>query len=306
MKKIFRVLVIDDNQKVLDGLPKRLTIYNRVFEKRDYSIDLVAVHINLETNDDNSKISTQTLKELETACKKPLSLILVDFGYATDEVWNSLYELQDGKNFTKEELKGKILTTADLAEAVEKYSSKRNSLVKKNFINSNAKFYLYSYVSEKFYFAFGSMQDRVNLTNSYFRNCKVEPVDTKEEFYGGEEFNSKYSPEFYAHQASKLLNRIIQHEFVEFILKDSQRRRYTRLKQTASIVGILIIVGFASEFAGEYVFKIYDKGDIINGIVFGLISVIALVVIGSIISYFIEEKIAKGIVSDIENEDAER
>jgi hypothetical protein len=184
MKKTFRVLVIDDNQKVLNGLPKRLTTYDRVFSKRNYSIELVPIHIKIETDSDNSKISNQTLNELETAFKKPFSLILADFGYATEEVFNSLYKPADGKEFTKEDLEGKILTTADLAKAAEQYSSRRNSPLKKNFVNSKAKFYLYSYVSGKFYFAFGSMLDRVNLTSSYFRNCKVEPIDTKEEFYG--------------------------------------------------------------------------------------------------------------------------
>ena len=65
MKKIFRVLVIDDNQKVLDGLPKRLTTYDRPFDGRDYSIDLVPIHINIETDKSGSKISEQTLMKMD-------------------------------------------------------------------------------------------------------------------------------------------------------------------------------------------------------------------------------------------------
>lgn len=317
MKKTFRVLVIDDNQKVLDGLPKRLTTYNRVFEERNYSIDLVPVHIEIETtkvkietvksNSENheqhlSKISTKTLENLETACEKPFSLILADFGYATEEVINTLDKPPNGKEFTRADLEGKVLTTADLAKAASELSPK----LKMNFVDSFAKFYLYSYVSGKFNFVFGLMSDRVNSTNGWFRNCKVEPVDTKDEFYGGEEFNSKYDKDYYAYQASNLINRIIQYEFVEFILKDSQRKRYTRIKQTASIIGILTLVGFASEWLGKIVFKIFDKGNFFEGVVVVLISVIALVVIGGIISYFVEEKVAKTMAEEADAKDTEK
>lgn len=316
MKKTFRVLVIDDNQKVLDRLLKRLTTYDRKFERRDYSIDLVPVHIRIETteieteaakeNSENSnqyfsKISAHTLEKLEAASKKTFSLILADFGYATEEVFNLLGNPPNGKKFTKADLEGKVLTTADLAKAAGEHSSK----LKKNFVNSSAKFYLYSYVSEKFNFAFGSMSDRVNSTKGWFRNCEVVPVDTKDEFYGGDEFNALYNPEYYTHQASKLINRIIQHEFVEFILKDSQRKRYTKLKQAASIIGILTIVGFASEWLGKFVFKIYEKGDFLQGVVIVLFSVIALVFIGGVISYFVEEKIAKTMAEEDDVRDME-
>lgn len=292
---------------MLEGIPKRLTGYKRVLERRRYSIELIAVHIKVETEEievDESKqwrsrISAETLQELELACKRPFSLIIADFGYATEAIFDFLYKTSETAKLTSKDLEGKILTTADLADSVIEYCSTKSSLLTKHFINSFAKFILYSYVSGRFYFAFGSLADRVNLTKSRFQNCRVEPVDTKEEFYGGEEFNSHYSNDYYSHQASILINRIVQHEFVGFILKDSQRRRFDRVKQAASIVGILTIVGFASEFSGEYVFKIYDKGDTVNGMVFGLISVFALVVIGAFISYFIEEKLAK--VSEIES-----
>jgi hypothetical protein len=308
MKKIFRVLVIDDNKKVLDGLPKRLTTYDRVFEGRNYSIDLVPIHIGIktnvidtETNKSISEISSQTLQKLKARCKTPFSLILADFGYVTEEVINSLDAPANGKEFTKSDLEGKILTTADLAKAAEKIS-----VLKKNFVNSNAKFYLYSYLSKKFYSAYGSMSDRVNLTNSWFRNSEVVPVDTKDEFYGGEEFNSLYNPEYYAHQASRLINRIVQHEFVEFILKDSQRRGHTRLKQLASIISIGVIVGFTSEWLGGRLFSFYEKGDFTNGIVFGLCAVVVLIFVGIVISNFVERSIIECLLEDVNEKDLER
>lgn len=318
MKK-FRVLVIDDNEEVLSRIPKKVYIQQRNFERKNYLIELHLVHVEIVPSDASKySISNSTIKKLASVCSKPFNLILSDFGYAQKEVTDKLrIEANNGKRITKEDLVGKVLTTADLAIEVkstcksESFNSKEKKGLTENFINSYAKFYLYTYSSKEFYEALGEVPERATITQSHFKNIgKIDPIDTKGEFYNGNEFDwpneSKHSGEFYAHLVGKLINQIIQLEFTEFILNDSKRLKFLQTPRSiysvAVIVAIAGAIGAMSEWLGAEIFKLSVHNEISTAILFGCITIIVIFIIGLLLPKIFEHSITR-FLSVVKNND---
>lgn len=322
MKK-FRVLVIDDNEEALSRIPKKVYIQQRNFERRNYLIELHLVHVEVVPSDASKYIiSNSTIRKLASVCSKPFNLILSDFGYAQKEVTDKLrIEANNGKRISKEDLKDKVLTTADLAIEVKRICKNEsiNSIEKKelteNFINSNAKFYLYTYSSKEFYEALGEVSERATVTQSQFNNIgKIIPIDTKGEFYNGNEFDwpneSKHSEVFYAHLVSKLINQIIQLEFTEYILNDSKRLKFLRTPRSiysvAVIVAIAGAIGAMSEWLGATIFRLSSQHEILTAILFGCITIVVIFIIGMLLPKIFEHSITRFLSVDKNNDEVNK
>lgn len=299
MINYFRVLIIDDDLEVIKRLPERILREQRYFEGRTWSIDLRVVHVKVEKiNENHYQIANSTFEELASACSQPPHLILADYGYAQKEIISTLKHLSDqGKEIKEEDLIGKVFTTADLAAAVQKFildssvdSYKRNSL-KKNFLESSAKLYLYSYTSKDFIKALRGVEARANRTKAALPNCKVIPVDTKHEFYNGEEFDypnpTKHDGKFYAHLVGGLINHLIQIEFIEHILEDAKRLKYVRVRRSTVSVGIIVALGGAigafSEWLGGRVLDLFSHGFLVPAFTIVGLAVVFILIIGLVV-----------------------
>src|SRR5947209_10068243 len=119
----FRVLVIDDDEDVVKRLHDRVSRKQRSFEGRTWQIDLRVVRIQVEkVNDETSQISKTTLKELASACAQAPHVIFADYGYAQKEIIEGLRQRSiQGKEITERDLTGKVLTTSDLADAIQQF-----------------------------------------------------------------------------------------------------------------------------------------------------------------------------------------
>lgn len=308
----FRVLIVDDDLEVISRLQERLVLDPISFEGRNWEVDLRIVHVKVQTVDEHfSQISSDTFEQLAAACSQPAHLILADYGYATKEVMDALTLLPDqGKEITSDDIVGKILTTVDLVSSAQKYcldlkvdSYKRES-IKKNFIGSTAKLYLYSYTSKAFYKALGEVEARVRRVKASLPGCKVVPVDTKYEFYNGQEFDwpnpSKHEQKFYAHLVGGLINNLIKIEFLTHLLNDSKRLKYVRIRRSSISVAIIVALGGAigatAEWLGGRILDLFSKDLVVPAYTIIALTMIFILMIGLIVP-FAFERVMTGLIS---------
>lgn len=300
----FRVLVIDDDEEVIKRLPERVTIEQRTFEGRTYQVDLRALHVRVDrVNEETSHFSDATLQELSAACAQPPDVIFADYGYILNEVIEKLRQLaQDGKKFTEKDLSGKALTPTDLSNAASLFARdekidfyKRENMLR-NFLESKAKFYLYSYTSKDFITTLGEVSARAKRTKSAFPFCTVIPVDTKYEFYNGSEFDwpnpTKHDGRFYAHLVTGLINELIQREFLEFMLQDATRLKYVRVQRSVISVACIVAlgggIGAAAEWLGSRVVGLASSGLYIPAFTIAGLAVILVLLLGLSIPFAFE------------------
>jgi len=314
----FRVLVIDDEEEVIKRLPGRVSVEQRKFEGRTYQIDLRLVRVQVErVNDETLRISNSTLEELSAACAQPPHIIIADYAYVQRETIEKLLQIsQQGKEITEQDLIGALLSTSDLARAAQVFASdksvdsyKRHNL-RKNFLESRVKFYLYSYTSKQFIKAAGELADRARRTKAAFLNCNVIPIDTRYEFYNGSEFDwpnpTKHDIKFYSHLASGLVNDLVQREFLEYILSDTKRLKYVRIQRSVLSVGLIVALGGAigagSEWLGNRIVGLASTGLYIPALLIAGLSVLFILIMGLIVP-FAFERIMSGLLSKSESED---
>jgi hypothetical protein len=305
----FRVLILDDDDEVIKRMRERIRIDTRSFEGRTYRVDLRPVHVSVESTPGPFLISPVTIEALVSACSDIPHLILADFGYAQKGVMDQLLKIADGgKQLTEEDLAGKLLTTADLATAARRYAddpavdSYKRRILRRNFLEYDSKLCLYSYVGRAAVGVLGQVEARANRTRAAFVNCTVVPYDTKYLFYNGSEFDwpaspSKHDSRFYAHLVTGLIDNIIRQEFLEFILTDTKRLKYVRLKKTAWSVGFIVALGGAlgavSEWIGGRVLGLATTGFQTLALTFGVLTILWLFGIGLLLPVLFERVMSR-------------
>lgn len=318
MTNYFRVLVVDDDEDVVKRLRDRVSIEQRSFEGRTWQIDLRIVRILVEkVDDETSQISKKTLKELASACAQAPHVIFADFGYAQKEVIERLRQRsKQGEEITESDLAGKVLTTSDLADAIQSFvydesvdSYLRNNL-KRNLLEHRANLYLYTYTSKDFIKALNPVAARAKRTKAAFPNFTVIGVDTKYEFYNGDEFDwpnpSKHDGKFYAHLVSGLINNLIQRELLEHILSDAKRLKYVRVQRSILSVALIVALGGAigasSEWLGSRIVGLAGAGFYVPALIIAGLTVLLILIIGLVIP-FVFEKAMSGLIAQAENGD---
>lgn len=314
----FRVLVIDDDEEVIKRLPGRVSIEQREFEGRTYQIDLRLVRVQVEkVNDETLQISNSTLEELSAACAQPPHIIFAEYGYVQRETIEKLRQIShQGKEITEQDLIGALLSTSDLVRAAQVFASdksidsyKRHNL-RKNFLESRVKFYLYTYASKEFIKAAGEIPNRKKRTQAAFLNCTVIPIDTRDEFYNGSEFDwpnpTKHDRKFHAHLVSGLINNLIQREFLEHILSDTKRLKYVRVQRSVLSVALIVALGGAigagSEWLGDRIADLASTGLYVPALLIVGLSVLFILIMGLIVP-FVFEKIMSGLLSKSESDE---
>jgi hypothetical protein len=321
MANNYLVLIIDDDQEVLRRLDGRIQRISEIFEGKTYSIDFKHVHVEVEKINNHYQISKETIERLADICShQSPHLILADYGFAQKDVVKSFRGISNqGKEITEDDLKGKVLTTVDLADAVKKYIDDKNTdpikrqSLKSNLLNQCIKLYLYSYTSKEFYKALGPMEERVKRTNNAFGKFKVIPIDTKYEFYNKEEFdsppNTKHESKFYAHLISGLLNNIIQLEFTKYILNDTKRLKYVRVKRGVLSVGAIVAIGSAigasSEWLGSRILNLFSSGFHSQAYILITLTIVAILVMGVLVPIGFERVITGLLKKKTLDEDTE-
>jgi hypothetical protein len=253
--------------------------------------------------------SSTTLERLASACDKPPDVIFADYGYASDAAIDALYrKYQQGHEITESDLKGKVLTAADLIRTVRTLvegSRRRGQLVDarqkkqlRNFLANDAKLYVYSYTSQEFIAIFGSVEARVNRVNAELQKPKdkIEGRDTRHEFFNNDEFDgagtSKYDPGFYAHLVGGLINNLIQREFFEHMLRDAKRLKYIRTGRTVSSVAVVVLlagaVGASSEYLGSIIARMVESGTVVPAIIMAWLTVVFIFAVGLAVPFLFE------------------
>jgi hypothetical protein len=269
------------------------------------------VLVSVEPSDDGKyRICRETLESLAAACNEEPGLILADYGYAQKQVIAELRQkAQNGPELTEQDVAGRALTTADLISAAREYSrdpnvdSYKRRMMDVNFLRFSKKLYLYSYTSKEFKRAMGEVAARATRTKAALQGCTVIPIDTKYEFYNGDEFDwpssSKHDGRFYAHLAAGLINHIIQHELLESMLEDAKRLKFVRIRSSAVAVALIVALGGAigacTEWIGGRVLALSSAGDHMSAAAFGLLTVVWLFVMGMVLP-FVFERIMSGFL----------
>lgn len=314
----FRVLVIDDKVDVLKRLPQRVSLEPRSFEGRTWQIDLRPVAVKLDKLQDGSyQISRGTLEDLSSACAQPPDIILSSYGFVEKDVSRWLADAsKDGREITQEDLAGKLLTIPDLARAIRAFvqdltvdSYKRRNLGK-NFLEIKRKVYLYTYTSGILIRHLGEVSARANLTRKAFPNFEVDPVNTKDEFYGGTEFDwpnaSKYDVQFHSYLVSGLIEHIVQRELLERILLDAKRLKYVRVRRSVLSVGSIVAIGGAigagAEWLGSRIVGLATAGNVGLALVI-VASVAVIVLLFGVFFPVVFERLMSGLLMGAETED---
>lgn len=268
---IFRVLILDDNEEFLKRLLGRMTIADRTYEGQQWRIQIVPVKVEIENGSDGTaRIAETTISALADACASPPHIICVDYGYGRSEYEEKAKAVfRERQTFTHEE-KRWFSSFPALVEVVRDYvaspsldKTKRKTL-DRNFLHTRAKILLYSFASPVAVAASGTLNERLNLTQSAFPHTIVATtIDSRYEFFNGDEWDppprlgqeklaqSKYESAFYAHLMGGWLNQVIQREFVEHILEDAKHLKFFRLPKTRKAMALIVLLGASVGAVGE-------------------------------------------------------
>ncbi|HJP95738.1 MAG TPA: hypothetical protein VJ843_00005 [Candidatus Saccharimonadales bacterium] len=171
--RIFRVLVLDDDQNVCLRVKKRiegLKIQGQLDPA--WPVEVHDVVLTLQEGEKGDWTFHPDLAvRLAANCARKPDLIFIDYGYVNSQVMAALRNLAASKEIVADELQGKLLTPPDLAKWIRSSSSMpehTRRLLIKNLIESGTTVYLYSYTSREFLLALGGMNERLKKTAKAF------------------------------------------------------------------------------------------------------------------------------------------
>lgn len=269
-KNIFRVLVIDDNEDVINQLTNRVTPQH-VIADAVWHVDKVLIPARLDVDDAGvAHLSLETVSRILAECAKPFNLLLLDYGFASPGLqWASLpKDVAMSAKFLE-----KTKTAADLVEEVEKHlqRSQSESLVLKsnfvsNFKNYDGKIYLYTYTPSTITSNYPNPEARKNKTQNAFKHGKVVLVDTQHELFDNFRYESKYSSDFYAYLITGYLDNVINRELLKHVMVVQRNNlRYVRMIKSGAGVFIIAMVaggvGSASAWVGEAVLNLFKANN---------------------------------------------
>lgn len=298
--KVFRVLIVDDKDIVLNRIKYEITPKLLICGE-EWKIEVVTIHVNVQ-GDDNSEeyyIDDSTISNLEDALKKRFDLLLLDFGYLKkgSNIIQSTVE-KYGDEFSLTKLAGKLLNPADLIENCFESSRRRGTNIKnirKNFIGHKSKIIIYTYIPPKTKKYVPSTAVRENITNDLFPKANsIEIIDTSSELFNESEFEDKYDQNFYSYLVAKLLNKVIQNEISEMIIKKS---KYIKVARTTKATGLIVLIGgllgASSEFIGDLVVSMIANKQITAAVILTLSVFVVIVFLGKFLVSFLEKNLDK-------------
>jgi hypothetical protein len=251
--RIFRAVVIDDDETVLSRVRGRVGTEARIFEGTAWQVELITVRVGLERGyNGRYGFTTQTFTDLTDALAAPPDVLLLDYGFMNrerTEYWRDRHG--QGSVITRNDLHGDFLTPVDLADAIQSAISQGGinhvaaARLKRHFLAFAGPLVLYTMASRPFVVALGEVEDRrCHVARSFKGASSVEAVDSNYEFYNREQFHStKHDSDFYAHLISGHLDRVIQIKLLEAMLAEASNLKYVRVKRSVGSVGAVVALG---------------------------------------------------------------
>jgi len=251
----FRVLVLDDDAKVIQRLRDRVSPQHTILGTT-WNVLIYGVHIDVVGDVNEMHFSDETLAQLVNSCSHPPHLMLADFGYATPHLRE---QLRDGL-LSPDQFMRSILTMPDLVPEVERYLEANYSPgdprvvhVHSNLCDNHCKIFLYTYTSLELKEVLPSVAARTKRTQNVFRQSIVVPIDTLEEFYDNGKYADKHDNDFYAYLVAGLLEHLIRQELLTFVLRgETARLKYIRYYRSGAGVLIIVLLGGAIGAVGEW------------------------------------------------------
>lgn len=296
-KKIFRVLVVDDNPDVIEQLSNRITPQHTIAESI-WLVDKVLINAKLELDDSGAAhLSPETVSRILSECAKPFDLMLLDYGFTSPgQHWSAIPKDEE---ISQEFLK-KTKTAADLIKAIEDYlkQSRMESMAlienfTKNFKNFAGKIYLYTYTPSALSRTYPNPDARKKRTQNEFTQAEVILVDTQHELFDNYRYENKYSSEFYAYLITGHLDNVINRELLEHVLIVQRNElKYVRVAKGGFGLFLIAIIagglGSASAWIGEAVLHLFKAKEYSMAWTFVGLAVIVLFLVGTGLPWILE------------------
>jgi hypothetical protein len=267
----FRILLIDDDFEMNAKLERLLSNpiavdHLKVIPQVDY------VDVRLE-EDNNRKgywnISETTLKQLQRYSRFPnYDLVMVDFGFATEEAKDILWGKDRTRTPTKEEAKGRLLTIRDLQIQYEDWQNKaaKNAAKNNNVFTAARRVILRSFASRMAFDMLGPVEhSRRPETQKAFPNADVIAIDSRQEFFGGDEFydiiERPDGRDYYRYLVGTYSKRVIESEVLRRLIKLSGKLQVRRsVLNIALFAGSIAVIGGVSQYLANLGFGFLDRG----------------------------------------------
>ncbi len=288
----FRVLIVDDKEIVLETLKNNIkTKFNAGVDR--YDIELLLLHVNVIGDDtkEEYQISDTTIKQLIEYSKEPFDLILLDFGFRMSDS-NIIDRIvkRYGNQLNLKSLDGKLLNPNDLVKETIEYARKKMGRTSFNNLNANLinhknKIILYTYTPPSLKYFFPSSQLRESITTGLFPQAsEINVIDTRALFFNDEQFVNKYDEKFYSYMVSVYLQKIIDCEMWESLLK---KAKYIKISKTTKSVGLIVlfagIYGAITEFLVDIIINLFNSNLYIVASIIILLVVISVVIGGKLV-----------------------
>lgn len=313
-ERLFRVLVLDDDEEVVSRFRQQLAPSRRRYEGRLWRSEISIVHVRVEsTNGETPRIADQTLRDIADLAQRDFDLIVTDYGFAAGAVLDALEQrAAKGESVGEEELLSAVLTLPDLHTAAQAYAQRgdvdaRN--LEAHFVDFGGRLRLYSYTSRAFVHKLHPVANRVARTRQSWPDAVIIVHDTKTEFYNGSEFDwpgpTKHDRKFHAHLTAMLVKSIIETEFLERVLRDARRLKYVRVERSVLSVALIVAiggaVGAAADWLGGRTISLWSEGFHIAALAFAGLAVFFVLAVGLTIP-FVFERIMSGLIHDAERD----
>lgn len=266
----YRVLLLEDDPLVLERLRDRLSTVEQYVAGDHWRLELLPVRVCIEKTGADFTFTRQTLDDIALAVRDGVDLVVVDYGYVNPE---ALAEARASaaaagrETMSKDDVRGKILTTEDLGEALAEYvknttiDSSLRRAVESHIVSSPKKIpvLLYSYTSAELYDVYQALDARKNRTASAFKNFHVTPIDTRFELYNRDEFDrqmagaaTKHDLQYYSWLVSGLLVLLVRQRFLEHLVSVASSLKYIRVRRSLKSVTVLVALGAAVAGFGQW------------------------------------------------------
>ena len=239
MKKLYRVLVIDDDKGTIDRIANLINPLNFSSNSDVWEIETKALHVEVIEKPKakgHYEISDHCIESLVKISDKKFDLVIADFGYSQDSSIYDKLPLNDKGEISLQDLKDKVFTPEDLIVKAKQYAKinctgKKKSNLEENFFWFDGKLVVYSYQDKRFNRAYHTIGERATITKNVFPRASFDGIhDIKLELFDTNE-QHKSDNDFYAFLKCKFINGIIQNKLKEAII--SSLENSTALKKVA-------------------------------------------------------------------------
>lgn len=306
----FYVIIIDDKLESCNRIERKIT-GGQTLGQLDPIIPVFAksIHIKLEEigsaekpEESNWTFSRETIPLLIDAAAQKPDMIIIDYIYVDVNVSATLQERAKQGLINEEMMSQRALSPVDLRRWVEEtseLSGNDKNLILKNIFCCDCTVYLHTYTPPGIASVVGSVADRIKKIHQVFPNASVCSIDTKSEFFNGDEFdwpnkNSRRDAQYYPYQLGVYFDQVVHKEILRKHLKSD---RFLRVKRTSLSVAVISAIGssigFASGWVGALFSELLNKQQYIVASVMGIGLTSIIILVGAACPFLFESWMSK-------------